>query len=171
MCDQQDDSRSAQIDSGDLQKSVVKLLISHGELSIGSSQAALCAPDPVLTLWVDWAQAHERLVDLCRYQQRLETEMFAMVGPPSASPADWEAADQLLGYSKAKQAEFDASVVEDGLAAALWEKPAHSLVGITAKLHAVLSKGEPSEDSDEYPWPQLRTVLADMLRLGGQLVR
>jgi hypothetical protein len=91
-----------------------------------------------------------------------------MVGP-SASPADWEAAEQLLGHSQARQAEFDASVVEDGLAAALWEKPAHSLVGITAKLHAVLSKGEPSEDSDEYPWPQLRSVLADMLHVGGRL--
>ncbi|WP_413989812.1 hypothetical protein ACMDCR_28320 [Labrys okinawensis] len=77
----------------------------------------------------------------------------------------WEDADRRLGYSAALAEEAAAFDYEQQLAEALWNMAPSSLSGVAAKLDAVLRSGEPSEDSDEFPWPQLRLMLADLRRL------
>ncbi|PLU41490.1 hypothetical protein BMJ28_08900, partial [Sinorhizobium medicae] len=44
-----------------------------------------------------------------------------------------------------------------------------SLAGATAKLHAIVSRWQPSVTSDEYPWPQLRAVIADLLKIDAEM--
>jgi len=36
------------------------------------------------------------------------------------------------------------------------------MTGVAAKLHAMLVMGEPQNPSQEFPWPELRTVLDDL---------
>ncbi|WP_413992437.1 hypothetical protein ACMDCR_10280 [Labrys okinawensis] len=83
----------------------------------------------------------------------------------SAHKARWAEADERIGYSRARHEEELAMNREQELADLLWSMPASSLAGIAAKLAALIHSGEPSEDCDEFPWPQIRSALADLLRL------
>jgi hypothetical protein len=75
----------------------------------------------------------------------------------------WDTADQAIGYSRAKAAEDVASAREQRLAKELWATSAGSLISATAKLHCVIRIGEPEPDSGEFPWPQIRSALVDLL--------
>ncbi|MGY2987209.1 hypothetical protein [Bradyrhizobium sp. USDA 4508] len=44
-----------------------------------------CGPDPALSLWGEWKAAALRTEELCRRQQRLETELIQAVGFPKAT--------------------------------------------------------------------------------------
>jgi hypothetical protein len=76
---------------------------------------------------------------------------------------EWEAADQDVGYSRAKEAEDIASATEHRLAEDLWAAVAGSVISATAKLHCIIEQGEPKPNCDEFPWPQVRSVLADLM--------
>ena len=78
----------------------------------------------------------------------------------------WNAADARLGYSTAKREEERAAEQQRQCAEALWAAPAHSLLGVAAKLDAILREGESSEDCVEFPWPQIRSALTDLVGLG-----
>lgn len=78
--------------------------------------------------------------------------------------AVWDALDERLGYSRAKQAEEEAFVLCAERLNELFAKPAYSVAGVAAKLHAVLAMGEDSP-ADEFPWPQIRAAMADLLNL------
>lgn len=74
----------------------------------------------------------------------------------------WDAADVALGYSRAKQAE-EARVAEaQELAGALFTTPSTSSVEIEAKLECILAQGAELADDADFPWPQIRAVLADL---------
>ena len=77
----------------------------------------------------------------------------------------WNAMDNRLGYSSAKRAEIEAEVDSEKLANALWAEPAGSIAGIVAKLHAVLLTCEEDGTRDEPPWPQIRSILVDLIDL------
>jgi len=66
-------------------------------------------------------------------------------------------------HGRAKVAEDAASAREQGLARQLWSVSGGSAVSALAKLHCVLEHGEPAPDSAEFPWPQIRSALADLL--------
>jgi hypothetical protein len=76
----------------------------------------------------------------------------------------WYALGEQLGYDHAKRAEEEACVRQNGLAVALWAEPARSIAGATAKLHAILSVGQGAHD--EFPWPQIRAVIVDLVTIG-----
>jgi len=78
--------------------------------------------------------------------------------------AVWDALDERLGYSRAKQAEEEAFALRAERLNDLFAKPAYSVAGVAAKLHAVLAMGGDSP-ADEFPWPQLRAAMADLLSL------
>jgi len=86
----------------------------------------------------------------------------------AAHKARWDAYDRAIGYSAALRAESDAANRAETLLEALSETPAISLAGVAAKLDAILREGQPSKDDAEFPWPQIRSVLEDIGRLGGQ---
>ncbi|MBD1548682.1 hypothetical protein [Roseibium aggregatum] len=83
----------------------------------------------------------------------------------AAHQARWDAADSELGYSAAKQEEETAALLEQELVDALMNTPATSLAGVASKLDAILREGESSEDCPDFPWPFIRSALADLVRI------
>jgi hypothetical protein len=77
----------------------------------------------------------------------------------------WDAADTRIGFSKAKRAEEAAADLSSRLSQQLLNVPANSIAGLAAKLHVVITDGQPGPDNGEFPWPQLRSVLLDILHL------
>jgi len=77
----------------------------------------------------------------------------------------WSAADQVMGYTRAREAERVAADRELALAAELWDMPAQSIEGMIAKLQAVLTLGIASPECDEFPWPALRSVMNDLIEM------
>jgi hypothetical protein len=71
-----------------------------------------------------------------------------------------------LNYSAAQQAEHEMGRREENLLELLSSTPATSIAGVIAKLDAILIEGQPSKDDAEFPWPQIRSVLQDIVRLG-----
>ncbi|WP_323455352.1 hypothetical protein [Rhizobium sp. AN5] len=81
--------------------------------------------------------------------------------------AAWDALDERMGYSLAKQAEHEAFAMQAERLNDLFAQPAKSVAGAAAKLHAVLAMGEDSP-ADEFPWPQIRAAMTDLLSLGSR---
>ncbi|AIM03442.1 hypothetical protein [Sinorhizobium meliloti] len=119
-----------------------------------------CDADPALAVWHQWCAARQRLSESSLRQQRHESSLFSAVLPP---PLEQSAG--LRAYEKALEAEDRASAAEDHAAEALWRTPARSVAGATAKLHALVTKWQPSSTSEEEPWPQIRSVIADLLKI------
>ncbi|UCI10731.1 hypothetical protein [Mesorhizobium sp. B1-1-8] len=126
--------------------------------------------DSVVALWQQWNAAHAKTVELCRKQQRLESQAIRMAN--SANGADgavpeitWQDAAKTVGYCSAKEAEDKAAAEEQKFAAALWNAPARSALGVCAKLAAIIEDGQWSEECPDFPWPQLRSILADLVRI------
>ncbi|WP_149804728.1 hypothetical protein [Mesorhizobium sp. NFR06] len=86
----------------------------------------------------------------------------------AAHQARWDAADTEIRYSAAMLAEHEAANRAEALLEELSETPATTLVGVAAKLDAVLKEGQPSEDEAEFPWPQIRSVIEDIARISRQ---
>ncbi|TIV58682.1 hypothetical protein [Mesorhizobium sp.] len=84
--------------------------------------------------------------------------------------ARWDAADREIGYSATLRAERDAADRVEDLLEALSKTPAVSLAGVAAKLEAALREGVAYEDGAEFPWPQIRSALDDVIRIGQRLV-
>jgi hypothetical protein len=84
--------------------------------------------------------------------------------------AAWDAADAEIGYTAAYAAENKAYGHALDLAEDLWRARSPTIEAVTAKLHCLIEMEEPGIDVAETPWPQLRSILADVLCLYSQLV-
>lgn len=101
---------------------------------------------------------------------RSVTEMRAQVEADlAAHQARWDAEDRRIGYSAAKREELAAADQKQDKLDALMATPAATLAGVAAKLDAILREGESSEDCKEFPWPQLRATIVDLVRIGQQM--
>ena len=90
---------------------------------------------------------------------------------PSRSDADFIGSGrqcESVNHSRAKAAEDSASAREQSFAKELWSVSGGSAVSAMAKLHCILEQGEPLPDSAEFPWPQIRSALADLLTASSQ---
>jgi hypothetical protein len=149
MADSDNSRTLSAVTPGDLHSFVAASFPTHPEFA-----ARLAAPldiqndDLAFIIWRKWCAARQRLIELCLQQQGLEKRLFAMVGTPSDAPEAWNAADQAIGYSEAVQEEERGAATEDDVAETLWDTPAESIVGATAKLHAMLARGQPSYPSE-----------------------
>ncbi|MQB40297.1 hypothetical protein DXT94_00040 [Rhizobium sp. ICMP 5592] len=83
----------------------------------------------------------------------------------SARRKAWNTADEQIGYSLAYKAETEMADTEALLAEALWYTPAQSIAGVTAKLHSLIETEDPGARLKEMPWPELRSILSDLLRI------
>jgi hypothetical protein len=86
-----------------------------------------------------------------------------------ARQARWEAVDREIGYSAALRAERQAGQRTEALLRAMSDCPAASLAGVAGKLDAVLREGNTSDDAGEFPWPQIRSVFEDIVRIGRRM--
>lgn len=79
--------------------------------------------------------------------------------------ARWDAADAEIGYSRTQQLERKSQAAEKILLDELPLILASSIEGVLAKLSVILCDGEQWEDSDDFPWSHIRSVLNDLARL------
>ncbi|MFJ6335220.1 hypothetical protein [Rhizobium sp. NPDC092011] len=79
---------------------------------------------------------------------------------------EWQAADDQLGYSRAHQEELDVMHAELEAAQRLWEVPARTIAGVAAKLHSLVEWEDPGTTPGESPWPELRSILGDLVDIG-----
>ena len=141
------------------------------QANLGHRSEMAEATDSAISRWQEWSAAHARTAELCRKQQRLETQLFQIAQPATAANAASRRtrlndADKAVGYSAAKREEEQAAAEEQRLAAALWAAPSESTLGVCAKLSAIIEHGQWSQDCPEFPWPQLRSALADLFQIG-----
>lgn len=126
--------------------------------------------DSAISRWQEWSAAHAKTIELCRKQQGLETQLFRIALPSTGADAAshhkrWNDADKSVGYSAAKREEEEAAVEEQKLATALWKAQAVSTLGVCAKLAAIVEHGQWCQDCQDFPWPQLRSALADLFQI------
>ncbi|MER8533344.1 hypothetical protein [Mesorhizobium sp. M0220] len=87
----------------------------------------------------------------------------------AAHQARWDAAAEEAGYTAALRAEREAGERAQDLLEAFSTTPATTLAGVAGKLDAVLREGEASEECSEFPWPQIRSALSDLVRIAQQM--
>ncbi|WP_342242244.1 hypothetical protein [Inquilinus sp. OTU3971] len=78
----------------------------------------------------------------------------------------WEMAAGAIGLGQVEERVDLAWDRWGAITETIWQTRAGSLAGAAAKLAMVLSAGQSRSDDDELPWPPLRSVLADLQRLG-----
>ena len=83
----------------------------------------------------------------------------------AARRREWKTADKRVGYTRAKKAEKEIADVEEALAKELWSAVPRSVAGVAVKLHSLLEMEDPRSALQEAPWPELRTILADLVRI------
>jgi hypothetical protein len=134
--------------------------------TVGFPQAKVHLPDEDVSVSVSWPADIEELFGEDPTCAGLRAKAEADL---AAHQARWDAEDRRIGYSAAKRAEQAAAFHEQELVEILMDTPATTLAGIAGKLDAVLREGETSEECTEFPWPELRAVLCDLVRIGQAL--
>lgn len=89
---------------------------------------------------------------------------YAITEPQKANNKRREVNDE-LDYRNAYRDHLQILDIEFDLAEALFNAPAKTIVGIVAKLHCVLEMRDPLGVEDGEPWPLLRSILFDLLRV------
>jgi hypothetical protein len=130
---------------------------------VGFPRAEVFLPDEDMTVTV---HGPEHIEELFGHDPSWVATRAKAEADLAAYQTRWDAADRELGYSAAKREEQDAADHEQDLFDTLTYTPATSLAGVAGKLHAILREGESWEDCSDFPWPQVRSVLVDVVRLG-----
>ncbi|MER8577684.1 hypothetical protein NKG95_02915 [Mesorhizobium sp. M1423] len=86
----------------------------------------------------------------------------------AAHQARWDAAAEETGYTAALRAEREAGDRVEDLLEAFSSTGATTLAGVVGKLDAVLREGEAWEECSEFPWPQIRSALGDLVLIARQ---
>ncbi|CAH2396136.1 hypothetical protein [Mesorhizobium escarrei] len=100
--------------------------------------------------------------DMAALRERAEAD-FAV------HQARWDAAAEETGYTAALRAEREAGDRAEDLLEAFSTTPATTLAGVAGKLDAVLREGEAWEECSDFPWPQIRSALSDLVRIAQQM--
>ncbi|APO76966.1 hypothetical protein AM571_PA00078 (plasmid) [Rhizobium etli 8C-3] len=161
MADSDNSRTLSTVTRGDFHSFVAACLPTYQELATPKTLPFdACNDDPALAVWHQWCIAWQHLSESSLRQQRMERSLFSVVLPPPLEQAAGSRA-----YDEALEAEDRASIAEDQAAEALWRTPAQSVEGATAKLHAAVTRWQPCPTSQEDPWPQIRSVIADLLKI------
>jgi hypothetical protein len=77
----------------------------------------------------------------------------------------WKEADRRLGYSAAVALEQELAEQAGISGRVMWITRPSSLTEVTAKLHCLIVMHDPGLKLEETPWPELRTMLKDLIRI------
>ncbi|WP_233790205.1 hypothetical protein [Rhizobium dioscoreae] len=77
----------------------------------------------------------------------------------------WKEADRRLGYSAIFAREQELAERAGISARVMWITRPSSLIEVTAKLHCLIVMHDPSLKLEDAPWPELRTMLTDLIRI------
>jgi hypothetical protein len=108
---------------------------------------------------------HESIEDLLGRTAPTKALRRRLHADLAAHQARWDAAAVAVGFDDLDARQDAARERADAVAQPLLKAPAGSLTGIAAKLTLILELGQPSPQDEEFPWPQLRSALADLQRL------
>jgi hypothetical protein len=131
--------------------------------AIGFPCAEIYLPDEDATVAVSW---HGDIEDLFGDDPACGALRAQAEADLATHQARWDAEDKRIGYSAAKRAELAAADHEQELVEVLMATPATTLAGVAGKLDAVLREGESVEACEEFPWPQIRSALVDLVDIG-----
>ncbi|GCA49901.1 hypothetical protein KGO5_02347 [Sinorhizobium sp. KGO-5] len=147
-------------------------------------------PTPVRELWPQWYARQRHCVRATRLRKRLAAEMLKEAGgtpvadierrtqveaeTPAQTRAEfrerrklWRQADQRLGYSAAAALEQELAEQAGVLARVMLIMRPSSFIEVTAKLHCLIVTHDPGLKLEDPPWPELRTMLKDLIRIAG----
>jgi len=77
----------------------------------------------------------------------------------------WKEADRRLGYSAAVALEQELAERAGISGRVMWITRSSSLIEVTAKLHCLIVMHDPGVKFEDAPWPELRTMLKDLIRI------
>lgn len=77
----------------------------------------------------------------------------------------WEEAEREIGYSTTVRAEHDAAERATRILDIMAKTSSTTLAGVEAKLDAIVREGSLWHNSSEFPWPQIRAVLSDIVQM------
>ncbi|MQB45859.1 hypothetical protein DXT94_28460 [Rhizobium sp. ICMP 5592] len=77
----------------------------------------------------------------------------------------WKEADRRLGYSATVALEQELAEQAGISGRVMWITRPSSLTEVTAKLHCLIVMHDPSLKLEDAPWPELRTMLKDLIRI------
>ncbi len=77
----------------------------------------------------------------------------------------WKEADRRLGYTPLVAQEQELAERAGISARVMWITRASSLIEVTAKLHCLIVMHDPGLKLKAAPWPELRTMLKDLIRI------
>jgi hypothetical protein len=77
----------------------------------------------------------------------------------------WKEVDRRLGYSAAVALEQELAEQAGISGRVMWITRPSSLIEVTAKLHCLIVMHDPSLKLEDTPWPELRTMLKDLIRI------
>jgi hypothetical protein len=83
----------------------------------------------------------------------------------AAQKTRWDTEADAIGLVKVDRQEMLAWERRETLAFRAFSLPALDLTGIITKLTLILRMGEARESDDQFPWPQIDSVIADLQRL------
>jgi len=129
--------------------------------TVGVPHVRIPAPDQPAGIWT---QSHAEIDQALTEPGAAETRA-ALHADLAARQQRWNAEAAVLGFDALKQQEFEAWHEEDRVSHALFAARATSLAGVEAKLALIVELCTTGSDDPEFPWPQLRSTLADLRRL------
>ncbi|MGO4339929.1 hypothetical protein AB4037_34130 [Labrys sp. KB_33_2] len=129
---------------------------------IGFPQTTLRLPESGKTLTIF---SPDTVEDICGSDPATADLRAKAAAELAAHKARWDAVDERIGYSATKQAEVEAGERELELVEALTATPATSLAGIAGKLDMIFHEGAVWEEDTEFPQPQIRSALRDLIRI------
>ncbi|OAI28079.1 hypothetical protein A1351_12395 [Methylosinus sp. R-45379] len=109
------------------------------------------------------AQSVDEIEELVANEPTIEKE--ALIAAFDEQQKRWNEAAAALGFD-AVDVELRAALgKERDFVVSITKTKAASLPGVAAKLAILIQLGEPSPTDAEFPWPELRSALADIARL------
>ncbi|HEY8065810.1 MAG TPA: hypothetical protein VIF40_13955 [Methylosinus sp.] len=109
------------------------------------------------------AQSVDEIEELVANEPAIERE--ALIAAFDEQQKRWNEAAATLGFDAVDAALRAALGKERDFVASVPKTKAASLPGVAAKLAILIQLGEPSPTDAEFPWPELRSALADIARL------
>nr|WP_234914425.1 hypothetical protein [Rhizobium rhizogenes]QCL09444.1 hypothetical protein pC5.7c_577 [Rhizobium rhizogenes]QCL09612.1 hypothetical protein pC5.8a_120 [Rhizobium rhizogenes] len=110
-------------------------------------------------------EAHS-FADINRMTSQLDAEHLSQARAELRSRRRrWKEADRRLGFSAAVAQEQELAEQAGISGRVMWITRPASLIEVTAKLHCLIVMHDPSLKLEDAPWPELRTMLKDLIRV------
>lgn len=130
--------------------------------TVGYPRVSISSPSAEASIWVTTHDDIDRELADRPDQELLRARLHAEL---AGQKRRWDRQAEVIGLSEAEQAEQLAWEKRTALADRAFSLPGHDLSDIITKLTLISRMGEIRERDDEFPWPQIDSVIRDLRRL------